>query len=160
MYKFVNRIPLNESNSEIEVNFLEYWETDPKGKVQHFAWITAIPLTKETAELVMRGGRARWRIENETFNTLKNQGYNFEHNYGHGYKNLCTVMGMLMMMAFLIDQVSELCDAAFSKAKQAAGSYCNLWDNMRAALTYLEIANSEDLLNKIVIHNTPRTNTS
>nr|WP_198246747.1 hypothetical protein [methane-oxidizing endosymbiont of Gigantopelta aegis] len=23
--------------------------------------------------------RARWRIENETFNTLKNQGYHFEH---------------------------------------------------------------------------------
>jgi hypothetical protein len=34
----------------------------------------------------MRGGRARWKIENETFNTLKNQGYNFEHNYGLGEK--------------------------------------------------------------------------
>ncbi|PJD91453.1 MAG: hypothetical protein CK424_06460 [Legionella sp.] len=42
---------------------------------------------------------------NETFNTLKNQGYNFEHNYGHGYKNLCSVMTMLMMLAFLMDQV-------------------------------------------------------
>ena len=30
----------------------------------------------------MRAGRCRWKIENETFNTLKNQGYNFEHNYG------------------------------------------------------------------------------
>jgi hypothetical protein len=38
-------------------------------------------------EPVMRGGRARWKIENETFNTLKNQGYNFEHNYGHGKKS-------------------------------------------------------------------------
>jgi len=39
-----------------------------------------------------RGGRARWRIENETFNTLKNQGYHFAHNYGHGENNLCTVV--------------------------------------------------------------------
>jgi hypothetical protein len=30
----------------------------------------------------MSGGRARWKIENETFNTLKNQGYQFEHNFG------------------------------------------------------------------------------
>jgi len=34
---------------------------------------------------IMQGARARWRIENETFNTLKNQGYHFEHNFGHGY---------------------------------------------------------------------------
>jgi hypothetical protein len=33
----------------------------------------------------MKGGRARWRIENETFNTLKNQGYNFER----GRQNKC-----------------------------------------------------------------------
>jgi hypothetical protein len=35
----------------------------------------------------MRAGRARWKIENETFNTLKNQGYNFEHNYP--YNDIC-----------------------------------------------------------------------
>ena len=57
----------------------------------------------------MRGGRARWKIENETFNTLKNLGYNFEHNYGHGKKYLSTVFGLLMMLAFLLDQIQELC---------------------------------------------------
>ena len=34
----------------------------------------------------MRGGHVRWKIENETFNTLKNQGRHFEHNYGPGKK--------------------------------------------------------------------------
>jgi hypothetical protein len=29
----------------------------------------------------MCAGRHRWRIENEVFNTLKNQGYNLEHNF-------------------------------------------------------------------------------
>ncbi len=48
----------------------------------------------------MRGGRARWKIENETFNTLKNQGYHFEHNYGHGKKNLPVVLAMVMLLAF------------------------------------------------------------
>src|SRR5918998_1373581 len=37
---------------------------------------------KGTVYRIMQGARARWRIENETFNTLKNQGYHFEHNFG------------------------------------------------------------------------------
>ncbi len=130
VYKFTNGVPLNNTHFETKVNFLEYWETDKKGKVQHFSWITDIPLTRDTVEHVMRGGRARWKIENETFNTLKNQGYNFEHNYGHGQENLCTIMGMLMMLAFTIDQISELCDEAFQKAKIKATTYASLWQQM------------------------------
>jgi hypothetical protein len=45
--------------------------------VQHFSWVTDLHLTKGTVYQIMRGGRARWGIENETFNTLKNQGYHF-----------------------------------------------------------------------------------
>ena len=37
------------------------------------------------------------KIENETFNTLKNQGYNFEHNYGHGNENLSVFFALLMI---------------------------------------------------------------
>jgi hypothetical protein len=33
--------------------------------------------------------------DNETFNTLKNQGYHIEHNYGHGEKNLSMMFFML-----------------------------------------------------------------
>ena len=53
----------------------------------------------------MKGGRARWKIENETFNTLKNQGYNLEHNYGHGSENLSVNFIMMMFISFFIDQV-------------------------------------------------------
>ena len=52
--------------------------------------MTNLPLTQSTVVKVMRGGRARWKIENETFNTLKNQGDHFEHNYGHGRQHLAT----------------------------------------------------------------------
>ena len=47
----------------------------------------------------MRAGRARWRIENETFNPLKNHGDHF----GHGNRHLATVCAYLMMRAFFID---------------------------------------------------------
>jgi len=64
----------------------------------------------------MRAGRSRWKIENETFNTLKNQGYNFEHNFGHGHQYLSTVFGNLMMLAFLVDQVELRCYGLFNDA--------------------------------------------
>ena len=68
----------------------------------------------------MRAGRARWRIENETFNTLKNHGYHFEHNFGHGNKHLATVFAYLMMLALLIDQIQQRGCALFRKARAKA----------------------------------------
>jgi len=45
----------------------------------------------------MRGGRARWKIENETYNTLKNQGYHFEHNFGHGHHYLSVTFALVII---------------------------------------------------------------
>ena len=86
------------------MNFLEYWEKRPNGKKQR--WVTDLPINEENAMQLMRAGRARWKIENETFNTLKNQGYCFEHNFGHGEKNLSTVFAL--MLAFLPDSTAML----------------------------------------------------
>jgi hypothetical protein len=80
----------------------------------------------------MRGGRARWKIANETLNTLKNQDYNFEHNYGHGEQNLSVVFAMLMMLAFLVDQAQQVCCALFQAVWSKLGSKRLLWERMRA----------------------------
>jgi hypothetical protein len=114
------------------VNFLEYWETKPSGKVQHFSWVTDLPLTELRLMPTMRGGRARWKIENETFNTLKNHGYHFEHNFGHGYKNLSAVMAHLMMLAFLSDQIQQHCCGLFRRAMDKALSRQRFWEKLRA----------------------------
>ncbi|MBN2258350.1 MAG: hypothetical protein JW704_11095 [Anaerolineaceae bacterium] len=111
-FQFLNDAPLNASNPEVRVNFIEYWEIDGE-KSQHFTWITDLWVTENNVFEIMRGGRARWKIENETFNTLKNQGYNFEHNYGHGHQNLSVVLASLMMLAFLVDQIQQLACGLF-----------------------------------------------
>jgi hypothetical protein len=98
-FRFVNDVSLNASNADLRVNFLECWAT-VNGQVQHFSWVTDLHVNKGTVSQSMRGGRARWRIENETFKTLKNQGYHFEHHYGHGYQHLSVVFAVLMMLAF------------------------------------------------------------
>jgi hypothetical protein len=130
-FRFVNDVPLNASNVDVRVNFIEYWETGD-GKVQHFSWVTDLRVSKRNVFHLMRGGRARWKIENETFNTLKNQGYNFEHNYGHGEQNLSVVFAMAMMLAFLVDQTQQLCCALFRAVWTKLGSKRLLWERMRA----------------------------
>lgn len=130
-FRFVSDVPLNAANPDVRVNFLECWET-AQGQVQHFSWVTDLRLTKGTVYQIMRGGRARWRIENETFNTLKNQGYHFEHNFGHGYQHLSVVFAVLMMLAFLVDQVQQLCCPLFQAVWAKLGSKRRLWERMRA----------------------------
>ena len=130
-FRFLNDVPLNASHAEVRVNFLEYWEMG-QDKVQHFSWITDLRVTTRNVFHLMRGGRARWKIENETFNTLKNQGYHFEHNYGHGERYLSVVFAMLMMLAFLVDQAQQLCCALFRAVWLKLGSKRLLWERMRA----------------------------
>ena len=125
-FRYLNRVPLNDTYPDLEVNFLEYTQTTKKGKKTTWTWVTDIELTPSTLATVMQGGRARWRIENETFNTLKNQGYHFEHNYGHGYKHLSTVFAHLMLLAFLIDQIQQLACEVF-QAAMAAGKNNRRW---------------------------------
>ena len=130
-FRFVSDMPLNASNTALRVNFLECWET-AKGNPQHFTWVTDLRLNKGTVYRLMQGARARWRIENETFNTLKNQGYHFEHNFGHGYQHLSVVFAVLMMLAFCVDQVQQLCCPLFQAAWAKWGSKRLLWEKMRA----------------------------
>lgn len=62
-FKYVNDASLNDA-SDLRVNFLEYWEENLKtGKVQHFSWVTDFVLSEDNVYQIMRGGRARWKIE-------------------------------------------------------------------------------------------------
>ena len=132
-FRFLNGVPLNQaSQGEIKVNVLEYWEVGDNGREQRFSWVTDLELTTGNVYDIMRGGRARWRIENETFNTLKNQGYNLGHNYGLGNKHLSAVFVHLTMLAFLVDQLQQLCCPVFQAARQKCRSKGSLWEKIRS----------------------------
>lgn len=148
-FSFINQMPLNKSNPDLLVNLVEYWEIG-KDKTQHFCWVTDFTITKRNVFTIMRGGRARWKVENETFNTLKNQGYHFEHNYGHGKKHLSVVFAALMMLAFLIDQVQQFGCALFQAVLDKKGSRKRLWEHMRALFKTLEFNSMAQLFKAIL----------
>src|SRR2546425_6417368 len=56
-FRFVNDVPLNESNAAIRVNFIEYWEMGAD-RVQHFSWVTDLRVSPRNVYHLMRGGRA------------------------------------------------------------------------------------------------------
>jgi hypothetical protein len=148
-FRFVNNVPLNASRADVRVNFIEYWEIG-QNQVQHFSWVTDLRVSTRNVYQLMRGGRARWKIENETFNTLKNQGDNFEHNYGHGEQHLSVVFATLMMLAFLVDQTQQLCCALFQAVWAKLGSKRLLWERMRALLYDYAFASMRQLFEALL----------
>jgi len=139
----IRDLELNKSNPDVRVNFLQHLEYDVEtgDVVKQFSWVTDMPVPREKLTLYQRGGRARWRIENETFNTLKNQGYHYDHNYGHGRENLSTVLMLLMFLAFLIDQIQQACCPLFQAVLEKLGSRRYLWDQLRShAFCFAEAA--------------------
>ena len=130
-------------------NVLEYWEI--KGDVtRHFCWVTDFTITTDNAYQIMRGGRARWKIENETFNTLKNQGYNLEHNYGLGNKHLSMVFVSLMMLAFLVDQTQQMSCSLFRSVWKKTATKRELWETIRSAFRLFMVESMEMLYRRIL----------
>ena len=103
------------------------------------------------------GWTSRWKIENETFNTLKNQGYRLEHNFGHGNQNLSVVLALVMFLAFLVDQVQQLCCPLFQAAWHKMKTKSHLWEEIRSHFRILIFGSMEKMLITLIRGITPQT---
>ena len=144
-FAWTSSLCLCERATDVRVNYLLYEQTNTKGVVTRWTWITNLPLEARTVEKVMRAGRSRWQIENETFNTLKNQGYHFEHNYGHGTHNLATVLALLMFLAFTVDQIQQRCWELFRRVRAGLRTKAKLWESLRSLFKVLLLRTMEAL---------------
>jgi hypothetical protein len=143
--RFGNDVPLNASRADVRVTVIEYWEIG-QDQVQHFSWVTDVRVSTRNVSRLMRAGRARWKMDNETFNTLKNQGDNFEHNDGHGEQKLSVVFATIMMLAFLVDQTQQLCCALFRAVWAKLGSKRLVWERLRALFYGYHLKSMRELL--------------
>ncbi|MEX0820375.1 MAG: transposase [Pirellulaceae bacterium] len=149
--QYIKDLSLNKSNADVRINFLQHFEFDcHDGEVvKRFSWVTDIDLSEKDLHVYQRGGRCRWRVENETFNTLKNQGYHLEHNYGHGSENLTTVLALLMFLAFTVDQIQEACCGLFVAAMNRTGRRIRLWESIRSHLRHFDFGSFAELYHAI-----------
>lgn len=133
-YQWINDVPLNGSNNAQQVNFFQYWIMSGEKATYHNSWVTDIPVDQNNVATLVKAGRARWKIENETFNTLKNQGYHIEHNYGHGKRYLSMNLFVLNLLAFYVHQILELCDLSYQRCRGKFSSRRDFWNQLRYAL--------------------------
>ena len=133
-YEWVTGVPLNGNPDAPLINFIEFWIVEDSGKVnQHNAWVTDLVPTADNIVQLVRAARARWKIENEGFNTLKNQGYHLEHNFGHGDQHLSEAFFTLNLLAFFMHQIFELVDGLYQRVRTFFSSRRAFWDEVRSA---------------------------
>jgi len=156
-YRYRNQVKLHQEEESPFVNFVEVKEKttwinkkgESKEVSRQFSFITDIKITRNNVEKLAEGGRARWKVENETFNTLKNRGYNFEHNYGHGDRNLSYNFIMSMFLAFFVDQIQEVSCLTFRKIiSKIPKTY--LWRKFESGPEWVELESWEDFYGKIL----------
>ena len=117
-YQWVNNVPLNGTKDADYVNFFQYQIISKDNEISYQnSWVTDLSIDQNNIVTLVKGGRARWKIENETFNTLKNQGYHIEHNYGHGQHNLSFIFFMLNLLAFYVHQILDLTDRLYQTVR-------------------------------------------
>ena len=150
-FTWKNDVPLHGGNNAIMVNYIEYQQINPSGKVTYKnSWVTDILVTEENIKALARAGRCRWKIENECFNTLKTQGYELEHNYGHGKKHLSVNMYLLTLLAFFFHQIFELTDGVYQACRKYYGSKRQLWENFRSTIRLLIVDDWEHLMDLLL----------
>jgi hypothetical protein len=154
-HRWLEGVPLRDGKDALLVNWLEIEIIDASGKVTYRnGFVTNLAVNENNVAELAACGRARWKIENETFNTLKNNGYNLEHNFGHGKQHLATFLATMNLLAFAMHTVADLVDANWKKARQAVGTRKRFFEDLRALTTYL-VFPTWDLLVETLIAGRP-----
>ena len=131
-YEWITDLPLNGNPNSPHINFIRL-RIVKAGKTYENAWVTDLTPTSANIVQLVRAARARWKIENEGFNTLKNQGYHLEHNFGHGDQHLSEAFFTLNLIAFFIHQIFELVDGLYQRVRTFFSSRRAFWDEVRSA---------------------------
>ena len=149
-YEWYNGLPLNGTADADNINFFEYSLFNKGKRTYHNTWVTDIEINRSNVKRLAEGGRAKWKIENETFNTLKNQGYHIEHNYGHGKKNLSNTFFMLNLLAFFMHQIFETADLLYQKCRKKFSARKEYWNQIRCTFRIILFDSWKDMMNLIL----------
>ena len=169
-FRYLNDTPINTAHAGILVNVVEYREpvttstrvarhrrkpVDSTHNIQvkqkRFTWVTDLPVTDHNLMEIMDAGRSRWHIEKETLNTMKIEEYCFDHNDGHGHEHLTTVLSMLMLIAFLTDQIEAASCSLYAAALKRHERRMYLRGHTRTKVSILPIRDWKTLYD-VLIH--------
>jgi hypothetical protein len=150
IYRWLSAVPIRATADALIVNWFSVEIRNAKGKRTYYnSFVTDLPVTSATVAELAACGRARWKIENETFNVLKTTGYNLEHNFGHGKDTLTSVLVTLNLLAFAFHTASRLAVLAWRQAVIARGATYRFFEHLRTVTAYVVFENWDHLLRSI-----------
>jgi len=150
VYRWLSGVPLRASDDAILVNWFSIEILNAKGKRTYYnSFVTDLAITSSTVAELAACGRARWKIENETFNVLKTNGYNLEHNFGHGKQTLASVLVTLNLLAFAFHTAAYLGVLAWRTAVIARGPTYRFFEHLRTITAYVVFQDWPHLLRSI-----------
>ncbi len=137
-YRWIEDVPLRDGKDGLSVNWFQIEIVNKAGKVTYRnSFVTDLPVGPDNVAELAACGRARWKIENETFNTLKTKGYNLEHNFGHGKQHLSALLATMNLLAFTLHTVCDLVENLWRKAREATAARKRFFEELRSITRYL-----------------------
>src|SRR5690349_6705589 len=147
VYRWLTEVPLRGTADAIPVNWFSVEILNGSGKRTYYnSFITDLPVTADSVAELAACGRARWKIENETFNVLKTNGYNLEHNFGHGKQTLSNLLVTFNLLAFAFHTVATLSVLAWRNAIAARGTKRDFFQHLRTVTASIIFADWQVLL--------------
>ena len=157
-YCYLNQVPLRNSDDALMVNWCEVTVLNAKQEVVYRnAWATSHAIDTGNVIQIVSAGRARWKIENENNNILKNHGYHFEHNFAHGKQHLSNFLATLNLLAFLTHTALEWLDDAYRAVRHAAPSRRTFFENLRTLLQFIPFDHWQHLMQFMLYGANPLT---
>jgi hypothetical protein len=143
-------VPLRATADAVKVTWLSVEIFNAKGKrTYRNSFVTDLEVTAANVAELAACGRARWKIENETFNVLKTCGYHLEHNFGHGKQTLASVLVVLNLLAFAMHTAARLAVLAWKAAMHTTGAIYRFFEHLRTVTTYVVFQSWDHLLRSI-----------
>lgn len=150
-YRFAIQVPLRDSDDALNVNWCELTTTLSDGKVIYKnAFATNFNISKDNVKDIVADGRSRWKVENENNNVLKTKGYNLEHNFGHGKKQLSSLLLTFNLLSFLFHTVLEIVDEKYKLIRDKLPTRKTFFDDIRALTRYVYFNNWNSLLDFMI----------
>jgi hypothetical protein len=148
VYRWAEHVPLRGDEKTLLVSWCELTirHEATNEQLYHCAWATDHLLDEQRVVEVVASGRSRWKVENEGFNVLKNHGYHFEHNYGHGQQYLSMVLLTLLLLAFLLHSVLDLTSLTYQAVRRELATRRTFFNDLRALTRYLYFGSWQELL--------------
>ena len=150
-YRWFEKAPLRDGKDGLLVNWVGVTITDAKGKVTYEnAFVTSLSVARDTVAEIIGCARARWKIENESFNVLKSNGYHLEHNFGHGKQNLAMVFAAMNLLAFAIHTVCDCLEQIWIAARTAKRARKRFFEHIRTITAYLVFPDWQTLMQTLI----------